>query len=85
MLGDFPPLYSCSVCEAPVKVTVLGEGVEPRKEFSCTHVHAPIWANRKVTLRGKGALEGMGAFQRGCIKLKMTLRQFLCALTGRSI
>lgn len=81
----FPPLYECSVCGAAVKVTAMGANVEPRKEFSCEHVTAPIWANRKVTLRGVGALEAMPAWRRNGIKLTMTLRQFLSALTGRSI
>jgi len=51
----FPPLYECSVCGKPVKVTPQGEGLEPVKVFACEHTTATIWANRKVTLRGKGA------------------------------
>jgi hypothetical protein len=81
----FPPLYQCSVCSSPVKVTVIGEGVEPIKEFSCEHTDAIIWAHRKVTLRGIGALENMNPLKRGTIKLKLTVRQFLSCLTGRSI
>lgn len=81
----FPPLYECSVCNKPVKVTRQGEGVEPLIERKCDHTTATIWANRKVTLRGKGALDAMSPVQRGAIKLTMTVRQFLCALTGRSI
>lgn len=81
----FPPLYECSVCGSAVKVTSHGEGIEPTKEFSCEHTTATIWANRKVTLRGVGALEGMNPIKRGTIKLKLTVRQFLSHLTGRSI
>lgn len=82
---DFPPLYECSVCGKPVTVTPQGEGVEPVKVFSCEHADAIIWANRKVTLRGVGALDAMNPVQRGAIRLKMTVRQFLSALTGRSV
>ncbi len=85
ILNNFPPLYQCSVCELPVKVTPQGEGVEPLKEFSCPHTDAPIWANRKVTLYGKGRLEAMGPVQRNVIRIKLTLRQLLSALTGRSV
>lgn len=81
----FPPLYECSVCGKPVKVIVREEGQEPIKKFSCSHTDATIWANRKVTLRGKGALENMNPLERGAIKLKLTVRQFLSYLTNRSI
>lgn len=84
-LNNFPPLYQCSVCELPVKVTPQGEGVEPLKVFSCPHTDAPIWANRKVTLYGKGKLEAMSPVRRNVIRIKLTLRQLLSALTGRSI
>lgn len=80
---DFPPLYECSICHEPVKVTVR-EGQEPLIERRCEH-DATIWANRKVVLRGKGALEAMNPAQRGAVRLKLTVRQFLSALTGRSI
>lgn len=86
LLSDkFPPLYECSVCGQPVKITPQGLGHEPKKEFSCEHVSATIWANRKVTLRGRGTLDAMGPVQRGVIHLRLTVRQLLCALTGRSI
>lgn len=78
----FPPLYECSVCGESVKIIPQGEGKEPLKKFKCEHTDAIIWANRKVTLRGKGELT---AFQAGTIKIKLTLRQLLCYLTGRSI
>lgn len=80
----FPPLYECSKCGAAVKVTPLADG-EPRKEWPCGHTDAVIWANRKVTLRGEGTLESMPPLKRGAIKLTLTVRQFLSALTGRSI
>lgn len=81
-MARFPPLYECSVCGEPVKVTPQGEGVEPLKRFACEHTDAIIWANRKVTLRGKGELS---TARRAQIKLTLTVRQFLSALTGRSI
>ena len=81
----FPPLYECSVCGKAVKVTPQGEGVEPLKQFTCEHVDAIIWANRKVTLRGVGKLDAMPPVQRGAIKFTLTVRQLLSALTGRSI
>ena len=80
---NFPPLYECSECGKAVRV-IPQKDAEPTIERKCDHV-APIWANRKVTLRGKGALEAMNPVQRGAIKLTMTVRQFLSALTGRSI
>jgi len=84
MFENFPPLYECSVCGKTVKVTTR-EGQEPLIEWKCEHTTATIWANRKVTLRGKGALDAMNPLQRGTIKLKLTVRQFLSYLTGRSI
>lgn len=81
---SFPPLYECSICHEPVKVTVR-EGQEPLIERRCEHSNEPIWANRKVTLRGKGQLEAMNPVHRGTIRLTLTVRQFLSALTGRSI
>ena len=81
----FPPLYECSVCGAAVKVTPAADGSEPLKEWACEHTQAPIWANRKVTLRGVGALESMHPIQRGAVRLTLTVRQLLSALTGRSV
>lgn len=78
MIERFPPLYECSKCGAPVEVKSLGEGVEPQKIFSCDHTDAIIWANRKVTLRGKG---GMTLRYRFTLKL----RQFLSMILGRSV
>lgn len=80
----FPPLYECSVCGCAVTVTPMGEGREPTKAFSCDHVTATIWANRKVTLRGKGALNANGRPPIGA-RIRLTVRQLLSALTGRSI
>jgi endogenous inhibitor of DNA gyrase (YacG/DUF329 family) len=80
---NFPPLYECSECGKPVKVTPQSEG-EPIIERRCDHT-GTIWANRKVTLRGIGKLEEMRPIKRGAIKLHLTIRQLLSALTGRSI
>jgi hypothetical protein len=78
----FPPLYECSVCGEAVDVTPRGEGLEPLKRFRCGHPDAVIWANRKVTLYGRGDVNiGLRAQRR----IKLTLRQFLSALTGRSV
>lgn len=59
--------------------------MEPVKQFACNHTDAIIWANRKVTLRGAGALEAMNPVQRAGVRLRLTIRQLLCALTGRNI
>lgn len=80
--AKFPPLYECSECGAAVKVTPQGEGMEPIKRFSCDHTDATIWANRKVTLYGKGDVNIAVRAQR---KITLTVRQLLCALTGRSV
>lgn len=78
----YPPLYECSICHKPVKVISNGEGVEPTIKRKCNHHDAVVWANRKVTLRGKGNLNPVQKMQ---IKIKLTLRQLLSAITGRSI
>jgi len=79
---SFPPLYECSVCGKPVKIKPQGEGQEPVKVFSCEHTDAVIWANRKVTLRGKGQ---MSIVKQASIRVTLTIRQLLCYLSGRSI
>lgn len=78
---NFPPLYECSVCGAAVKVTPV-EGAEPHKEWKCEHTTATIYANRKVTLYGKGDVSVGRRWQR---KITLTVRQFLSAVTGRSV
>jgi len=78
----FPPLYQCSECKAPVKVRHVDGAAEPVITRPCGHEHAAVWANRKVTLRGKGELS---TAKRAQIRLTLTVRQFLSALTGRSI
>ncbi len=79
---NFPHLYTCSVCESPVQVTTRGEGVEPVIARGCEHADAVVYANRKVTLRGKGKLSSL---ESGQIKITLTVRQFLSWLTGRSV
>jgi hypothetical protein len=74
----FPPLYTCSVCGKAIKVIPQGEGIEPIYKYKCIHRNVAINANRKVTLRGKGELNAVH-------RIKLTLRQFLSLLTGRSI
>lgn len=80
----FPPLYSCSICGKAIKVIPQGTGIEPLYEYhkKCSHRGVTIYANRKVTLRGKGQIS---MAQRFINKTKLSVRQFLSALTGRSI
>jgi hypothetical protein len=80
----FPPLYSCSVCGKAVKVKPMGIGNEPEYTYhkSCSHRGVTIYANRKVTLRGKGKLNNI---QEAEYKIKLTVRQLLSMLTGRSV
>lgn len=79
----FPPLYQCEKCGKSVDVKHIGEGVEPIIKRSCRCPEDTIvLAKRKVTLRGTG---NMSVLKQKRIKITMTLRQFLCAVTGRSI
>jgi hypothetical protein len=78
----FPPLYECSVCGKSVKVIPQGIGNEPEYKYKCEHRNVPIYANRKVTLRGKGSLNPL---QETTIKITLSVRQLLSMLTGRSI
>lgn len=78
----FPPLYTCSVCERAVHVVTHGADVEPTIHRSCAHADAVVWANRKTTLYGVGEVTPLTAAGR---KIKLTLRQLLSLLTGRSI
>lgn len=81
-MSRFPHLYECSKCGGPVKVTPLGPGVEPKIERDCGHDGATVWANRKVTLYGKGDVNPAVRITR---KIKLTVRQFLSLISGRSI
>ena len=80
----FPPLYECSVCGKAVKVKPMGVGLEPEYSYhnDCTHRNVPIYANRKVTLRGKGQLNQV---QTAAVKVTLSVRQLLSWMTGRSI
>lgn len=79
----FPPLYQCEICGESVKVTPQGEGNEPIIKRSCKCPEdTVILAKRKVTLRGKGELS---ILKQQKIKITLTLRQFLSAISGRSI
>lgn len=80
----FPPLYSCSICGKAVKVRPQGVGNEPIYEYhkDCPHRDVAIYANRKVTLRGKGQLNMV---QEATYKVKLSVRQLLSWLTDRSI
>ncbi len=49
------------------------DGGEPEKIFKCSHTNAIIWANRKVTLIGKGDLTQS---QKTKVKVRLTIRQF---------
>lgn len=83
-MGKFPPLYECSVCGSAVKVKVDASG-NSVQTYKCGHDGALIFANRKVTLRGVGKLDSMSMPRREAIKITMTLRDLLCAITGRSV
>lgn len=79
----FPALYECSICEEPVKVIPQGDGVEPIIERSCKcPADTVIYAKRKVTLRGVGQLNQA---QEAVYKMKVSVRQLLSWMTGRSI
>jgi hypothetical protein len=77
-MSKFPHLYTCSICESPVTVRGNGIGNEPDLIRSCSHDSAVVYANRKVTLRGKGAITVAQRF-------KLTVRQLLSMLTKRSV
>lgn len=77
---SFPPLYTCSVCEAAVEVKTMCDTTELR--FSCGHTDATVYANRKVILYGKGEV----SLPTRCTRyIRLTVRQVLSALTGRSV
>jgi hypothetical protein len=80
----YPPLYTCSVCGRGVKVIPKGIGNEPDYVYhkDCEHRNVTIYANRKVTLRGKGQLNHV---QEATYKIKVSVRQLLSWMTGRSI
>jgi hypothetical protein len=80
--SKFPHLYECSKCGGPVKVKPQGPGVEPKIERACGHDDATVWANRKVTLYGKGHVNVATRVTR---KITLTVRQLLSAMLGRSI
>jgi len=81
----FPPLYQCEMCGKAVSVTGQGVGVEPIIKRSCKCPDdTVIIARRKVTLRGDSQFSA-GIVKKTSIKIKLTVRQFLSALTGRSI
>ncbi len=65
-----------------MKVTPQGLGIEPKIERDCGHDTATVWANRKVTLYGKGDVNLATRVTR---KVTLTMRQFLSAVLGRSI
>jgi hypothetical protein len=60
----------------------MGHGIEPKIERDCGHDTATVWANRKVTLYGKGDVNVVTQASR---KITLTMRQFLSAIFGRSI
>lgn len=79
----FPPLYECSICGETVKVIPQGNGIEPIIERSCKcPSDTVVYAKRKVTLRGVGQLNQA---QEAVYKMKVSVRQLLSWLTGRSI
>lgn len=82
-MSKYLPLYSCSICGKAVKVIPQGEGVEPLYEYhkDCPHREVTIYANRKVTLRGKGKLNPL---QFAEYKIKLKVSQLLSWITGQS-
>lgn len=79
----FPALYECSICSKTVKITPMGEGLEPLIERSCDcPADTIVYAKRKVTLRGEGELNQV---QEAVYKMKVSVRQLLSWMTGRSI
>lgn len=76
---DKNPLYTCSVCDAKVRVTVRGEQ-EPLIERTCEHASAPVHANAAARVTQKG---GMAARIEHAIKTKVG--QAFTALLGRSV
>jgi len=81
-MSRFPHLYECSKCGEPVKVDPQGEGNEPIITWKCGHDGATVWANRKVTLYGKGDVNLATKASR---KIKLSMRQLLSAIFQRSI
>lgn len=78
----FPHLYECSKCGDPVTVKPQGEGIEPIITWKCGHDGTTVWANRKVTLYGKGEANFA---KRATRKITLTMRQLLSAIFQRSI
>lgn len=78
----FPHLYECSKCGKAVKVEPQGEGIEPIITWKCGHDGSTVWANRKVTLYGKGEVNVATKVSR---KIKLSMRQLLSAIFQRSI
>ena len=85
LASKYPPLYQCDGCGKSVSVKPQGLGNEPIIKRSCNCPDDTIInARRKVTLRGQGQMNASYLKQKQ-IKITLTLRQLLCALTGRSI
>lgn len=85
LASKYPPLYQCDGCGKSVSVKPQGVGIEPIIKRSCKCPDDTIInARRKVTLRGQGQVNAT-YLKKQQIKITLTFRQFLCALTGRSI
>jgi len=87
ILEKYPPLYQCEGCGKAATVTPQGIGNEPiiKKHCKCPlNSENGIIARRKVTLRGDSQFSA-GISKKMQIKITLTLRQFLSAITGRSI
>lgn len=80
----FPPLYQCEMCGKSVSVKGQGVGIEPIVKRNCDCPTTGIIARRKVTLRGDSQFSA-GIVKKSSIKIKLTLRQLLSAITKRSI
>lgn len=71
------PLYYCSVCKSPVKVTARKDQ-DALIEWDCGHDGHTVIAPRKVTLYGEGGIDMAG-------RVKLAARQLASWLTGRNI
>lgn len=76
---DKRPLYTCSVCEAPVRVETKG-GVTTCHFDKCGHTGAQVWANVGAALIGEG-----GMMKKAVRTIKDKVGQAATACLGRTV